>query len=89
MVSVWNIPFRGVMQKAPKTELDERHPDTAGSLFNLAALYHQTERFNQALSYIQQALAIYLPTLGPDYPTTQAANSWLQAIEQALSEQGS
>ncbi|MEL7330755.1 MAG: tetratricopeptide repeat protein, partial [Cyanobacteria bacterium J06560_2] len=72
-----------------KAELGERHPDTAGSLFNLAALYYQTQRFRPALDCIQVALEIYTPTLGPDHPTTQAANSWLQGIEKALSEQRS
>ena len=69
-----------------KSELGDRHPDTAGSLFNLAALYHQTERHQQALPLIQDAIAIYMSVFGADHPTTQAAQSWLQAIKQALSE---
>ena len=68
-----------------KAELGERHPDTAGSLFNLAVLYHQTERHQQALPLIQEAVAIYLSVLGADHPTTQAAQSWLQPIQQATS----
>ena len=36
------------------------------------------------LSLIQEALQIYLPTLGLEHPTTQAADSWLRAIEQGI-----
>ena len=69
-----------------QSELGERHPDTAGSLFNLAALYYQTERYPQALTAIEQALQIYIPALGADHPNTQAANSWLQVIQQKLQD---
>ncbi len=67
-----------------KAELGDRHPSTATSLFNLAALYHNTQRHQQALDHIQQALDIYIPALGADHPTTQAAASWLQRIQQAV-----
>ncbi|MGB7488452.1 MAG: tetratricopeptide repeat-containing protein, partial [Phormidesmis sp.] len=69
-----------------KAELGDRHPDTAGSLLNLAALYYNTQRHQQALDHIRQALDIYIPALGTDHPTTQAANSWLQGIQQAINE---
>jgi tetratricopeptide (TPR) repeat protein len=67
-----------------QTELGDRHPNTASTLFNLAALYYNTQQHQQARSFIQQALQIYIPTLGDDHPTTQAAYSWLQAIQQAI-----
>ncbi|MGB3574470.1 MAG: tetratricopeptide repeat protein, partial [Phormidesmis sp.] len=69
-----------------KAELGDRHPDTASSLLNLAALYYNTQRHQQALDHIRQALDIYIPALGADHPTTQAANSWLQLIQQAINE---
>ena len=72
-----------------KSELGDRHPDTAGSLFSLAVLYHQTERHQQALLLIQDAIAIYLSVLGADHPNTQAAQSWLQPIQQATSTEPS
>ncbi|CAN5658016.1 hypothetical protein BH23CYA1_BH23CYA1_00170 [soil metagenome] len=72
-----------------KTALGDRHPDTASSLFNLAAFYYNTQRHQQALAYIEQALQIYIPTLGNDHPTTQAANSWYQGIQQAITNQQS
>ncbi|MEM8502300.1 MAG: tetratricopeptide repeat protein [Cyanobacteria bacterium P01_D01_bin.1] len=67
-----------------KAELGDRHSSTATSLFNLAALYHNTQRHQQALDYIHQASNIYIPTLGADHPTTQAANSWLRTIREAI-----
>jgi len=66
-----------------KSELGDRHPDTAGSLLNLAALYYNTQQNQKALSFIQEALQIYIPTLGNEHPTTQNANGWLQLIQQA------
>lgn len=72
-----------------RTELGDRHPSTATTLLNLAVLYHQTQRSAQALFFIKQALAIYIPILGHDHPNTQLANCWLQTIELALSENNS
>ena len=51
----------------------------------LNGLYHQTKRHQQALPLIQEAIATYIPTLGAEHPTTQSAQSWLQAIQQATS----
>ena len=70
-----------------RSELGDRHPDTAGSLFNLAALYYNTQKYQKALIFIQEALEIYIPTLGNEHPTTQKANGWLQGIQQAISNQ--
>ncbi len=65
-------------------QLGADHPDTADSLFNLAALYYNTQRYPQALSAIQRAVQIYHHTLGAHHPTTQTADSWLQHIQQAV-----
>ena len=70
-----------------REKLGDRHPDTATSLFNLAVLYHQTQRPQLALSHIQQAITIYTETLGTEHPNTKAACSWLQPIQQAVSEE--
>ena len=61
--------------------LGERHPDVAGSLYNLAALYYNTQRYREALQSIQLTIQIYEQTIGNEHPTTQAALSWLQAIQ--------
>jgi tetratricopeptide (TPR) repeat protein len=77
-------PLYGRSLAIREQQLGPDHPDTAGSFFNLAALYYNTDQYPQALSAIEQALAIYMSTLGADHPTTQAANSWLQLIQQKL-----
>ncbi|MGB3294123.1 MAG: tetratricopeptide repeat protein [Phormidesmis sp.] len=69
-----------------QTELGDRHPHTATIFLNLAGLYYQTQRHQQALAYIQQALDIYIPTLGSEHPETQAAQSWLVDIQQAINK---
>ena len=69
------------------TVLGEYHPDTADSLYNLAALYYQTQRSRQSLNYFQKALVVYIPTLGHNHPVTQLISSWIQLLEQVLSEQ--
>ena len=63
-------PLYGEALAIRKAELGDRHPDTASTLFNLAVLYHQTQRLGQALNYIQRALAIYVSALSADYPIT-------------------
>ena len=65
-------------------QLGENHPDVAGSLFNLAAFYHNTQRSTEALETSQRAIQIYTQTLCSNHPTTQAALSWLQLIREAL-----
>ncbi|MEL7359217.1 MAG: tetratricopeptide repeat protein, partial [Cyanobacteria bacterium J06560_6] len=67
-----------------KAELGDRHPDTASSLLNLAALYHNTQQHQRALKLIQQALDIYVPVLGADHPSTQNAIGWRETIQQPL-----
>jgi tetratricopeptide (TPR) repeat protein len=49
-------------------QLGADHPDTAGSLLNMAALYYKMERYSQALPLIQRAVKIYEQTLNPDHP---------------------
>jgi hypothetical protein len=72
-------------RKARRTEiLGDGHPDIAASFFNLAALYYKTQRYSKAMQSIQLAVQIYKQILGTDHPTTKAALSWLQAIQNAI-----
>jgi tetratricopeptide (TPR) repeat protein len=64
--------------------LGDRHSAVADSLLNLATLYYNTQRYSEALQSIQPAIQIYEQTLGTDHPTTQAALSWLQPIQNAM-----
>ena len=63
--------------------LGDRHPSVAGSLFNLAELYYNTQRYSEALQSIQHAIQIYGQTLGTEHPATQNALNWLQLIQNA------
>jgi tetratricopeptide (TPR) repeat protein len=47
------------------------HPDTATSLNNLAKLYGNQGKYEQAEPLYQRALSIDERALGPQHPTTQ------------------
>ena len=56
-----------------RTALGENHPDYAGSLNNLALLYHSMGDYAAALPLLRQALEIRRIALGenhPDYATS-------------------
>ena len=63
-------------------QLGADHPDVASSLFNLAVLYHNTQRHPEALKSIQHAIQIYEQKLGAEHPTTQNALAGLQVIKE-------
>jgi len=52
-------------------QLGAQHPDTAGSLNNLAGLYFNQNKYEQAEPLFQRALAIDEHALGPQHPHTQ------------------
>ncbi len=66
--------------------MGERHPDVAGSLFNLGALRYNQGRYPEALDLLVEAEVIFLHTLGADHPQTQALQSWLALTRAALEE---
>jgi tetratricopeptide (TPR) repeat protein len=47
------------------------HPDTAGSLNNLALLYNNQGRYEEAEPLYKRALEILIKTLGKEHPNTQ------------------
>ena len=47
------------------------HPDTAGSLNNLAGLNRDQGKYEEAESLYQRALAIYTKVFGPQHPGTR------------------
>ena len=51
-------------------QLGPKHPDTAGSLNNLAELYRARGKYGQAEPLCQRALAIREKQLGPEHPDT-------------------
>lgn len=60
--------------------LGESHPDVATNLNNLGMLYYYQGRYAEAEPLLQQALAIWEKTLGPEHPHTQAARHNLQLL---------
>ena len=71
-----------------KRLLGEAHPDVATNLFNLGALRYKQGRYSEALALLLQAQPIYLAQLGPDHPNTQALQSWIDKVQQALDTAG-
>ena len=67
------------MEKA----LGPDHLDTAQSLNNLAALYDNQGKYEQAEKLYQRALAIAEKALGPDHPATKIVRSNLAALRRA------
>jgi hypothetical protein len=68
--------------------LGDEHPDVAHSLFNLGALRYKQGRYGEALALLLQAQPIYLTNLGPNHPNTQALQSWIDLVQQALEAAG-
>ena len=56
-----------------KAELGQRHPNTASSLNNLAALYDSQGRYGKAEPLYLEALAIYKAELGERHPSTASS----------------
>jgi tetratricopeptide (TPR) repeat protein len=60
--------------------LGPEHTDTATSLNNLALLYKNQGKYEQAEPLIKRALAIRERVLGPDHPDTAISLHWLAYI---------
>jgi len=63
-----------------KAELGDRHPDTATSLNNLAALYYSQGRYGEAEPLYVQALEICKAELGARHPDTATSLNNLAAL---------
>jgi Flp pilus assembly protein TadD len=64
--------------------LGERHPDTAGSLNNLAGLYYATDRLPEAAQMMAGVVEILEQLLGPEHPNTIGVKENLAMIQQAM-----
>jgi tetratricopeptide (TPR) repeat protein len=71
-----------------KRLLGDKHPDVASSLFNLGTLRYDQGRYREAQILILQAQPIYVTSLGPNHPRTQALQSWIDLVQQALEAAG-
>jgi len=63
-----------------RSQLGQDHPDTASSLWNLAALYCNINRLAEAKPLITQAVSILEQTLGNQHPDALNSRQWWQAI---------
>ncbi len=63
--------------KIHEQQLGGEHPDTATSMNNLAALYHELGRIKEAELLFRRALAIWERALGSEHPNTAISLSWL------------
>jgi tetratricopeptide (TPR) repeat protein len=61
-------------------QLGPKHPDTAGSLHNLARLYQDQGKYSQAEPLYMRALAIREQQLGPDHPDTATSLNSLASL---------
>ncbi|MEM6451906.1 MAG: tetratricopeptide repeat protein, partial [Cyanobacteria bacterium P01_D01_bin.105] len=71
-----------------QAELGERHPYTASSLNNLAALYESQGRYGQAEPLLVQALEIRKAELGERHPYTASSLNNLAALYRAQGRYG-
>ncbi|MEA5535844.1 CHAT domain-containing protein [Crocosphaera sp. XPORK-15E] len=70
------IPLAEKALAIRKKVLGDNHPDTAGSLNNLAVLYYSQGRYSEAEPLYKQALAIRKAQLGDNHPdTAQSLNN--------------
>ena len=61
--------FEGALE-IRKSELGDRHPDTATSLNNLAVLYANKGDYDRALPLLEQTLSIWQEVLPAEHPNT-------------------
>jgi len=61
-------------------QLGADHPDTARSLWNLAALYYDMKHIAEAKPLIDRVVAIFDRALGKDHSDIINARQWWQTI---------
>ena len=73
-------PWREQCLVVTKARLGREHPDTAGSLNNLAALYKSQGRYDEAEPLLVEALEITRKLLGREHPDTAGSLNNLAAL---------
>ncbi|SCO87701.1 uncharacterized protein FRV6_11828 [Fusarium oxysporum] len=66
--------------------LGEKHPDTIGSLADLATTYHAQGRYDEALQLHHIALDLRRHVLGENHPDTMQSVAYLASIREALQQ---
>jgi tetratricopeptide (TPR) repeat protein len=67
-----------------KSELGDRHPDTAASLNNLAVLYRSMGQYDRALPLYEAAVSLFEELLGHDHPNTKVVQGNLQLLRKKI-----
>jgi tetratricopeptide (TPR) repeat protein len=67
-----------------KSELGDRHPNTATSLNNLAALYYSMGQYDRAVPLYESAVSIAEEVLGFDHPNTKAFQENLRSLQEEM-----
>ena len=78
------LPLQQRALKIYEQTVGPEHPDTAGSLNNLAGLYKAMGAYDQALPRYRRALKIREKVLGPDHIDTAASLNNLAGVYQAM-----
>jgi hypothetical protein len=69
-------------------QLGPDHPDTGGSLNNLAGLYYSTDRYSEVEPLLLRVCAIFFNCLGEDHPNTQTVINSLAVFIQQVHQSG-
>ena len=87
-LSLWNETMQCYQSalEISKTELGDRHPDTATSLNNLALLYYSMGQYDRALPLFKDALEIRKSELGDRHPDTAGSLNNLAGLYRSMSQ---
>jgi len=67
-----------------KSELGDRHPDTATSLNNLAGLYKSMGQYDRALPLFESAVSLFEELLGHEHPNTKVVQGNLRSLREKM-----
>jgi tetratricopeptide (TPR) repeat protein len=78
------LPLSEAALEILKSQLGDRHPDTATSLNNLAGLYDSMGQSDRALPLYESAVNIAEAVLGFDHPNTKAFQENLRLLREQM-----
>ena len=78
------LPLYEVALEISKSELGDRHPNTATSMSNLAYLYSSMGQYDRALPLFEQAVDILEEVLGQEHPNTKAVQENLRLLREKM-----
>jgi tetratricopeptide (TPR) repeat protein len=78
------LPLSEAALEILKSQLGDRHPDTAQSLNNLALLYYSMGQYDRALPLYESAVSIAEEVLGFDHPNTKVFQGNLRLLREQM-----